>query len=314
MHEATNPRISVIVTTHNEGSELAHTLRSISENTRQLYEIIVVDDGSDDGSCDSIDSDRVRVIRHPQRIGIAFSRHEGSLAALGDVLCYLDAHQRVSPDCLDRCAQLAMREHAVTCPDIRDFGLFHWRLHGANFELCPARGYFSARWRQRFVVRSVSQVSALRAPPYLIPRSLYDRVAWSPRLRGWGASEACVGVKAYFTGIRILHMSRPLALHRFQRDSHYAISWSDMYRNQAIIARICFDDDSWRRYWLPRVFERHLTEANRVILDSAEIQIEHEEFQRIKVHSDRQFWTDLGGSPLTANVNRSTRLQPAERQ
>ncbi len=97
------PRVSVIVTAHNEGAELARTLRSVARNTAELAEIIVVDDGSDDSSCASLASESIRVIRHDQRIGVAYSRDEGSRIAGGDVLCYLDAHQRVARRCLDRC-------------------------------------------------------------------------------------------------------------------------------------------------------------------------------------------------------------------
>ena len=296
------PSISVIVTTHNEGGELERTLRSVAANTRFLREIIVVDDGSDDGSCVSLASGFVRVMRHAERIGVAYSRNEGSRSAQGDVLCYLDAHQRVGSGCLDRCAQLALERNAITCPDIRDYGLIGWRLHGAEFQLCPHRGYFSARWRQWFALRRISPVSGLRAPPYMIPRSLYDNVAWPRQLRGWGGSEALVAVKAFFTGTRILHMAGPLARHRFHRGSHYDVSWDELYRNQAIIARVCFTNTTWLRYWLPQVFESHLTDDTRAVLDGPEVSTEHEAFHRKKIRMDREFWTELVRQPPPVGV------------
>jgi glycosyltransferase involved in cell wall biosynthesis len=286
------PSITVVVTAHNEGVELRRTLCSVVENTRQLAEIIVVDDGSDDASCATLVDDRVRVIRHDRRTGVAYSRNEGSRIATGDVLCYLDAHQRVGKGCLDRLAQLALERQAVTCPDIRDYGFFGWRMYGAHFRLCPDRGFFSARWRQLSLGR-VSKVTGLRAPPYLIPRSLYPSVAWSPALRGWGASEASMVVKSFFMGISILHVSGPLARHRFQKQAAYTITWDEVWRNQAIIARVCFDDHTWYRYWLPRVFEPHLSDTTRRDLESPAIMAEHEAFLARKVRTDRQFWTDL---------------------
>jgi hypothetical protein len=66
-----------------------------------------------------------------------------------------------------------------------------------------------------------------------------------------------------------------------------------VWRNHAIIARVCFDDSTWFQYWLPQVFEPHLTEEARHTLESMEIQDEHDEFIRRKVRTDRQFWTDL---------------------
>ena len=236
---------------------------------------------------------RVRVIRNEHRVGVAYCRDVGSREARGDVLCYLDAHQRVSKGGLDLCAQVALDRGAIACPDIRDYGLFKWRLHGASFCLCPDRGYFSADWRLGFARRRVSPVTGLRAPPYLIPRALYPKVAWSPALRGWGASEASVVVKSFFTGIPIFHLAGPLAHHRFQRTFLYPTSWQGVWRNQAIIARVCFDDATWVRHWLPRVFATNLSEESQAIIESAEVLREHELFLSNKVKTDRQFFAEL---------------------
>ena len=162
----TAPTISVIVTTYNEGAELERTLRSVMANTRRLAEMIVVDDGSTDGSAnqmaETLADARIRIIRHDERIGVAYSRDEGSRSARGDVLCYLDAHQRVGKRCLDRCAEVAMERGAITCPDVCDYGWLNWRMHGADFRMCPVHGYFSARWRQGFQLPGVRLVTSLR--------------------------------------------------------------------------------------------------------------------------------------------------------
>jgi hypothetical protein len=218
------------------------------------------------------------------------------------VLCYLDAHQRVSRGCLDRCAALAIERNAITCPDIRNYGPWGWRLHGAEFRLCPRQGYFSATWRECFAFRRVTQVSGLRAPPYLLPRERYPVLAWSPALRGWGASEASLVVKSFFTGADILHLSGPLARHRFQTIFPYSATWDDVWRNQAIIARICFDDRTWFDYWLPQLFDKHLSDEILTILESAEVQAEHQAFLANKQRSDRQFWTDLVGAAPPAGL------------
>jgi glycosyltransferase involved in cell wall biosynthesis len=298
----TTPCISAIVTAHNEGEELRHTLKSLVENTSGLGEVIVVDDGSIDGSCLALATDLIRVIRHEHRVGVAFSRDEGSRAATGDVLCYLDGHQRLGRHCLDRCAEVAIARRAIVSPDIKGYDRLGWRLHGANFQLCPENGYFSARWRQWFQLPGVSPVSALRAPPYLMPRSLYHEVAWSKSLGGWGASEASLVVKSFFKGIRILHLAGPLARHRFQKRFPYETTWDGVWRNHAIIARVCFDDSTWFRYWLPKVFVSHLSEQARQVIESAEVLAEHQEFQATKKRTDRQFWTDLPHTTLPAEI------------
>lgn len=294
--------VSTIIPVYNRPALVVDAIRSVLAQSYRPIEIIVVDDGSTDGSCEAISDSRIRVIRHDERIGVAYSRDVGSRAARGDVLSYLDGHQRVGKNCLDRCAQLAIDRGAITCPDIRNYGLIGWRLHGARFCLCPERGYFSAEWRQRIALRRVSTVTGLRAPPYLIPRSLYPDIAWSRTLRGWGASEASIVVKSFFLGIPILHLTGPLARHRFQKEFVYPTTWDGIWRNHAIIARVCFDDDTWFEHWLPRVFEPHLTQEARAALESPEIQAEHRDFLARKVKTDRQFWSDLVGGPAPVGV------------
>ena len=100
-------------------------------------------------------------------------------------------------------------------------------------------------------------------------------------------------IKSFFMGIEILHLTGPVARHRFQRRAAYLTSWDEVWRNQAIIARICFDDNAWFGYWLPKLFAPHLTDEARAAVESAEVLAEHREFARRKVRSDSQFWTEL---------------------
>jgi len=192
---------------------------------------------------------------------------------------------------------VAIDRQAIVCPDIKDYGLFGMRLHGAEFELAPRNGLFSARWRRSFT-RQMSIVTGLKAPLYVIPKARYEEVAWSRSLSGWGASDASVALKAFFVGLPIVHLKGPLARHRFQRQFSYPTTWEGVWKNQAILARVCFDEATWRNYWLPEVFEQHLSDKNRLLLDSPGILKECEEFRRRKIRSDGSFWTELLRAPM----------------
>ncbi len=100
-------------------------------------------------------------------------------------------------------------------------------------------------------------------------------------------------VKSFFRGIAIWHLAGPLARHRFQSQFPYSTTWDEVWRNQAIIARICFDDATWHRHWLPSVFAGQLSAAALADLESPEVQAEHQEFLGGKQKTDRQFWTEL---------------------
>ena len=73
----------------------------------------------------------------------------------------------------------------------------------------------------------------------------------------------------------------------------YAISWDEVWRNHALIARVCFGDRTWFDYWLPEVFDDHLTDQARRDLKSDDVLKEHDEFLGKKVCNDRDFWREL---------------------
>src|SRR5207244_8194197 len=83
------PRVSVVVSTCN-GSR---TIRDCLEGLRKLdypdYEVIVVDDGSTDGTATIAREYDVRVISSENR-GLAAARNLGLTAARGEIVAYLD--------------------------------------------------------------------------------------------------------------------------------------------------------------------------------------------------------------------------------
>lgn len=280
------------MTAHNEGEEVQRTLHSIRENTEPPYEIILVDEASTDGSCDHVQAADLRLIRHEDRRGVAPSRNEASRAARGDVFVYLDAHQRLSPRCLNECAEAARKYRAIVWPDVRGLTDRNWTGHGATMQLCDKRGYFSARWNRQQPRDKISRCTTLCVPGYMMTREVYQQVQWISQLRGWGASEAAITVKAFFLDIDILHVCGPLARHYFrpQGSFPYEVSWESVWRNHAIIARVCFDDRAWFEHWLPNVFEKFMTDSLRSDLASAELLAERDAFLAKKQRPDREFW------------------------
>lgn len=91
----TNDALSVVVPAFNEETAIGPVLDRLLAVLGKLdvtYEIIVVDDGSDDatGAC-ARQRDRVRVIRHPQNAGYGASVYDGVLAARHECIIITDA-------------------------------------------------------------------------------------------------------------------------------------------------------------------------------------------------------------------------------
>lgn len=302
------PHISAVIAAHNEGAEVCRTVDSVIRGAVLPVEILLVDDASTDGCCDFARHDGITLIRRDLRVGVAASRHLATAQALGDVLVFLDAHQRIEYGSLERCAELALARNAIVVPDLCDFDDDR-RLHGAYFVQRAEKG-FGAEWKCRVPTSKVTRINSLRAPAYVVPRSLYPKLRWSPHLRGWGGTEAALSLKAFFAGVEILHLCGPLVRHKFKRSFHYDVGWHEVWRNHAITARTCFDDNTWRRYWWPKVFAEYLNGEDRRELNSDAILAEREEFARHKVRRDTDYWTRLIFRPVPETL-RSCHREPA---
>lgn len=99
-------RVSVVIPCYNTDAYLGQTLGSVLEQHRPADEIIIVDDGSTDGSLAiarrfaAHAPDRVRVLSAASRRA-ARARNIGALAASGNALMFLDSDDVLGPDALE---------------------------------------------------------------------------------------------------------------------------------------------------------------------------------------------------------------------
>jgi glycosyltransferase involved in cell wall biosynthesis len=98
-----DPLVSVIIGVYNGEPYLCEAIDSVLAQTYSCVELIVVDDGSDDGTPANAKSygGRLRYIRQ-ERQGMGAARNTGVTAARGTYLAFLDADDRFTADKLDR--------------------------------------------------------------------------------------------------------------------------------------------------------------------------------------------------------------------
>lgn len=84
-------KTTILITTKNRRDELRRALKSISEQTAPL-EVIVIDDGSSDGTLDMVRKEfpAVRTIRSDVSLGLIMQRNLGIEAAAGDIVISID--------------------------------------------------------------------------------------------------------------------------------------------------------------------------------------------------------------------------------
>lgn len=110
------PLISVIVPVYNAEAFLDQCLESIVAQTYRRLEIIVVDDGSTDGSGEKCDrwaerDERIRVIHQPNG-GHSAARNSALDAMTGDLVMMVDSDDVLHPDFADCLLQLQQRDDA----------------------------------------------------------------------------------------------------------------------------------------------------------------------------------------------------------
>jgi glycosyltransferase involved in cell wall biosynthesis len=97
-------KASVVIPAKNESGSIPSLIEKLLA-LPGLKEIIVVDDGSTDGTGDIAEKLGARVIRHPYSKGNGAAIKSGARAATGDILLFMDADGQHSPDDVHRLLQ-----------------------------------------------------------------------------------------------------------------------------------------------------------------------------------------------------------------
>ena len=125
----TTASVSVIIPVRNEEESLPHLLRSLADQTLAPVEILVVNDGSTDGTARVASEAGATVIQAPPLpegwVGKSWACHLGSLRARGKVLAFLDADVVVAADGLERVVASWAREVPSGLLSVQPFHVTH---------------------------------------------------------------------------------------------------------------------------------------------------------------------------------------------
>lgn len=112
MDNSANPtfKITAVIPAYNNGDYLCRSINSVLAQTRPADEIIVVDDGSTDGTAEKIKSFGLKVkYLHQNNAGASAARNTGIQAATGNWIAFLDADDEWLPHHLQTQVDLLAR-------------------------------------------------------------------------------------------------------------------------------------------------------------------------------------------------------------
>ena len=96
-----NPKVSVVITCYNQARFLGESIASVLRQTYRYFEIIVVDDGSQDDAAKVASLyPEVRFNRQENQ-GVAAARNSGLCASRGKYVTFFDADDRLLPKALE---------------------------------------------------------------------------------------------------------------------------------------------------------------------------------------------------------------------
>lgn len=230
--------ISLVIISRNEGSELEATVSNLMQTVpARQREIIVVDDGSTDGSTNFLIAlPEIRVL-HSDGIGVARARNLGARHATGDVIVFCDAHIRApqnwTPPFLEaledpRVGACAPGIYSTLEPDRRGYGLYidgpdlHTSWHAAKPQV-------------------PTEVAILPGCFLAMRRGVFQATGgFDPGMRQLGGNDNELSFRFWTFGYELLIVPQVEVGHLFRTAAPYETTWAAVVHNRLRMAMVHF--------------------------------------------------------------------------
>ena len=109
------PRASVVVVNYQDRGYLEELFKSLSRQTFQDFEVIFIDNASQDGSLDTVRSLRpeCQTVEQERNLGFARAANQGARLAAGDLLAFLNTDLKLHPGWLEELIRTAESDHRI---------------------------------------------------------------------------------------------------------------------------------------------------------------------------------------------------------
>ncbi len=315
--------ITVILTTYNEGREVAMTLRSLVNAGQSRFEVIIVDDASTDGSVpDNIAEkirpklakhwqddigQRVRIIRHTTRQGVSRSRAEAIAASSGEMVAIFDAHQRmVTQYGIEWAAAWAQDLDGIVVMNVCNLGntkskdekTRNARTYGARFRVKPKWGLLNAHITtkpEEFMAPRDTIIGA----GYVMSKEVIERMGGWPTLSGlWAYQEQSVALRCWIMDIPMF-AARDITAEHMYKSGTIPVPHVDTLKNAHLVHYLYFSDTAYA-YFKPALMLHGWDDQVRVLLESDEVQEARAAWAEVKKtlgKTDEDFFRDKLGLP-----------------
>jgi glycosyltransferase involved in cell wall biosynthesis len=223
--------VSLIIPTVNEGENLFMTIESIRETITGAYEIIVIDNGSTDGSTGFIEKapdPRIRLLKTGKRLGVAGARNYGAAFAEHEILIFVDAHMLFPQNWLAPVLNALHEEEVrLVVPGVSAWGNPYAIGYGISWK--------GAKLEPKWLGKKSSE-------PYTVPLAggciqafrrdfFYEIGGYDPGMTNFGSEDLEMCLRTWLLGYQVKIVPQVEISHRFRRTAPYDFSWLDISYN-----------------------------------------------------------------------------------
>lgn len=202
------PLVSILIPAYNAEMCLIETLRSALAQTWDNKEIVVVDDGSKDGTlalARTFESNIVKVFTHKNQ-GAAATRNKAFSLCQGDYIQWLDADDLLAPD---KIAKQMEALGGVPNPKILLSGEWGSFMHRPSRTKFVPSGLWSNLSQAEWLMRKMEQNIYMQTASWLVSRELTEAAGpWDTRLLGDDDGEYFCRVLLASDGVRFVPGSK----------------------------------------------------------------------------------------------------------
>lgn len=224
------PVVSLIFPVKNEGKHIQNTIQSaIQIKTEVSFETIIVDDASEDGSCDfcsSLSTQNIHLIR-TNGVGLARAKNLGAQCATGDFFIFCDGHLYFEDFWIDHLLDPIQRGVAdATNPCIADADFPNHRGYGMTWGKD-----LNVQWNPGLSIAFPSPL--LAGGCFAISKQVFFQVGgFDQGFRVWGYDDQEISLKLWLFGFKCYVQPKVKILHIFRRTSPpYLLTPDDINTN-----------------------------------------------------------------------------------
>jgi len=232
---------SIVIACRNEANNLQKTIDSILNSKGKLsYEIIVVDDGSTDGSCDFININKetykhLKLVSSNER-STAGTKNFGAALASGTYLFFCDAHVAVVDYWLEDLVETLEKNNAdCISPAIKNMlgeGIGYGATWNNNLEFT---------WLEK-PKYAVCEILLFSGCTFGIKRDVFEAVkGFDGHFKGYGVEDQELSLKLWLFGYKVILDSTVIINHLFKTSHTYPITSQELIYNFLCMAYSHFD-------------------------------------------------------------------------